>query len=61
MKSNYNKFLINHWKKHCQAKTKPQNSYFNTLYPCIFFFINISAHTHIPEYMHVHKHTDIHR
>lgn len=26
----------------------------------MYFFINISALTHIPEYMYVDKHTDIH-
>lgn len=31
-----------------------------TVIHCIHvYYINISAHTYIPEYMYVHKHTDI--
>lgn len=56
-KSNYNRTLVNHIEKTRQAKTKTsKKTYCNTLYLCSI--INIGAHTHIPEYMYVHRHTD---
>lgn len=57
-KSNYNRTLVNHIENTVKQKQEPQKTYCNTLYLCSI--INIGAHTHIPEYMHVHKHTDIH-
>lgn len=58
-KSNYNRILVNHIEKTLSSKNKNlKKTYCNTLYLCSI--INIGAHTHIPEYMYVHEHTDIH-